>query len=65
MLSRRPFGALIAPIPAPCREHRQHEDPAIAQQVVIDTEIVLAGFLGRVNDVELDGPTAALVPRWH
>jgi len=53
-----PVGKLIAAIPAPRGDHRQHEDPALAQQVPIDTRIVLADFFGRMGEVEFDRPTA-------
>jgi hypothetical protein len=54
-----PVWELVAPIPAPRRDHRQHEDPAIAQQVQIDTRIVPADFVGRMGEVEFDRSTAA------
>ena len=50
---------LVAPIPAPRRDHRQHEDPALAQQVLVDIRIVIADLVGRVGEVELDGSPAA------
>ena len=53
-----PVGELVASIPAPRCDHRQHEDPALAQQVLIDTRIVLTDFLGRMGEVEFDRPTA-------
>jgi hypothetical protein len=49
---------LVASIPAPRCDHRQHEDPALAQQVLIDTRIVLADLFGRMGEVEFDRPTA-------
>jgi hypothetical protein len=49
---------LVASIPAPRRDHRQHEDPALAQQVLIDTRIVLADLFWRMGEVEFDRPTA-------
>ena len=48
----------VASIPAPGGDHRQHEDPAFAQQVLIDTLVVTGDFFGRVSEVELNGPTA-------
>ena len=45
-------GELVASIPAPRCDHRQHEDPALAQQVVIDIRIVLADFFGRMGEIE-------------
>ena len=53
-----PIGELVASLPAPRCDHRQHEDPALAQHAVIDTRIVLADFLGRMGEVEFDRPTA-------
>ena len=53
-----PIGELVVSIPAPRSDHRQHEDPARAQQLLIDTRIVRADFLGRVGEVEFDRPAA-------
>ena len=53
-----PVWELVASIPAPGCDHRQHEDPALAQQVLIDTPIVLADRFGRMGEVEFDRPTA-------
>ncbi len=52
-----PVGELVASIPAPRGDHRQHEDPALAQQAAIDTRIVLADFFGRMGEVEFHRPT--------
>jgi hypothetical protein len=49
---------LVVSVPAPRCDHRQHEDPALAQQVLIDTRIVLADFFGCMGEVEFDRPTA-------
>src|SRR5215471_18887098 len=54
-----PVGELVASIPAPRCNHRQHEDPALAQQALIDTRIVLTDLFGRMGEVEFDRPTAA------
>jgi hypothetical protein len=54
-----PVRELVASVPAPRCDHRQHENPALAQQVLIDTRIVLADFFGRMGEVEFDRPTAA------
>ena len=56
--SSAPVRELVASIPAPRGDHRQHEDPALAQQVLIDARIVLADFFGRMGEVEFDRPTA-------
>jgi hypothetical protein len=53
-----PVWELVASIPAPRCDHRQHEDPALAQQVLMDTRIVLADLFGRMGEVEFDRPTA-------
>ena len=53
-----PVWELVASIPAPRCDHRQHEDPALAQQALIDTRIVLADFFGRMGEVEFDRATA-------
>jgi len=49
---------LVASFPAPGCDHRQHEDLALAQQVMINTLIVSADFFWRMREVELDGSTA-------
>ena len=53
-----PIGKLIVSIPAPCGDHRQHEEPALAQQGSLDTRIVRADCFGRMGEVEFDRPTA-------
>ena len=53
-----PVGKLVTSIPAPRSGHRQHENPALAQQVMIDTRIV--DFFGRMGEVEFHRPTATL-----
>ena len=60
-----PVWELVASIPAPGCDHRQHQDPALAQQVVINTRIVLAHFFGRMGEVEFDRPTATPVSYTH
>src|SRR5215472_7667246 len=52
------IGELVASIPAPRGDHRQHEQPALAQQVVIDPWIVLADFFGHMGEVEFNRSTA-------
>src|SRR5215475_645414 len=54
-----PVWELVASIPAPRCNHRQHEDPALAQQALIDTRIVLTDFFGRMGEVEFNRSTAA------
>jgi hypothetical protein len=49
---------LVAAIPAPACDHRQHEDLTLAQQVMINSRIVPADFFGRMSEVELDRSTA-------
>src|SRR5215212_4966642 len=53
-----PVWELVASIPTPGCDHRQHEDPALAQQVLIDTRIVLTDLFGGMGEVEFDRPTA-------
>jgi hypothetical protein len=50
---------LVAAIPAPRRDHRQHEDPALALQGLVDVRIVLADFFWRMGEVEFNRPAAA------
>jgi hypothetical protein len=50
-----PIGELVVSVPAPRCDHGEHEDPALREQVLIGCRVVLAGFLGRMGDVELDG----------
>src|SRR6266498_2638791 len=40
------------------RNHREHENPALADQLLISVRIVRAHRFGRVGDVELDRPAA-------
>jgi hypothetical protein len=49
---------LVASIPAPCCDHRQHEHPALAEQVLIRTWILPADFFGRMGEVEFDRSAA-------
>ena len=49
---------MVVSIPTPRCDHRKHEDPALAKQVLIDSRIVLADFFGGMGEVELDRPTA-------
>ena len=51
-----PIGELVASFPAPRCDHRQHQDSALAQQVLIDARIVLADLFGCMGKVEFDGP---------
>ena len=52
-------GELVAEIPPPRSDHRQDEDPALFQQVLIDAGVVPADFVGRVSEIELDRSVAA------
>jgi len=54
-----PVRQLVVCVPAPGRVHRQHEDPAVVQQVVVDTRVVVADSFRRMGEVELDRSTAA------
>ncbi|HSH81694.1 MAG TPA: hypothetical protein VLA19_24470, partial [Herpetosiphonaceae bacterium] len=53
-----PVRELVLSIPTPRCDHRQHQNPALAKQVLISVRIVLAHLFGRMDDVELDGSTA-------
>src|SRR3712207_217349 len=52
-----PVRELVTRLPAPRRDHRQHQDPALAQQVRIDTRIVLSDLFRCMSEVELDRST--------
>ena len=51
------IGELVVSIPAPGRDHRKHEDPALAKQALINSWIVFADVLGCMGKVEFDRPT--------
>jgi hypothetical protein len=53
-----PVRELVLSIPPPRCDHRQHQNPALAKQVLISVPIVRAHLVGRMDDVELDGSTA-------
>ena len=53
-----PVRELVLSIPTPRCDHRQHQNPARAQPVVISARIVLTHRFGRVGNVELDRPAA-------
>jgi hypothetical protein len=53
-----PVRELVVSIPAPRCDHRKHEDPALAKQILINSRIVFADFFGRMGDVELDRSAA-------
>ena len=52
-----PVRELVAQIPAPRGDHRENEDPALAEQFSISVRIALADRFGHMGEVELDGPT--------
>src|SRR5215472_8335697 len=54
-----PVRELVVSIPAPRCDHREHEDPTLAKQVLIGCRVILTDFLGRMRDVELDRSAAA------
>jgi len=54
-----PVRELVAWIPAPRCDHGKNEDPALAEQFLINARIALADRLGHVCEVEFDWPTAA------
>jgi hypothetical protein len=49
---------LVISIPTPGCDHRQRQNPALAQQVVVSAWIVRAHLFRHMGDVELDRPTA-------
>src|SRR5437868_5121421 len=49
---------LVTELPAPRCDHRKHEDPAFAKQILINSRIVLADLFWRMGDVELDRSAA-------
>ena len=53
-----PVRELVVSIPTPGCDHRQHQNPALAQQVLISAWIVCAHLFRHMGDVELDRPTA-------
>ena len=53
-----PVRELVVSIPAPGCDHRKHEDPALAKQVLIHRRIVFADVFGCMGDVELDRSAA-------
>ena len=56
--ARCPVRELVVSVPAPRRDHREHEVPALAHERSISTRVALAHVLGRMGQVELDGATA-------
>jgi hypothetical protein len=50
---------LVVSIPAPRRDHRKHQDPALAEQLTVNVRIPLADILGDMGEIEFDRPTAA------
>src|ERR1700760_1256242 len=53
-----PVRELVVPVPAPRGDHGQDEDPALAQQLLIDARVVLADLFGGMGEVEFDRPPA-------
>jgi len=54
-----PIRELIADVPAPGRDHRKHESPALREQNLIGAWIARADLLWHVGNVELDRAAAA------
>ena len=50
---------LVVRIATPRRDHREHEQPTLAEQSLIGVAIALADIFGRMGDVELDRSPAA------
>ena len=53
-----PVGELVVSIPAPCCDHRKHQDPTFAEQLMIDAPVEHAHLFGHVGEIELDRPAA-------
>ncbi len=53
-----PIGELVVSIPAPGRDHRKLENPALAKQALINSWIVFANVLGCMGNVKLDRSAA-------
>lgn len=53
-----PVRELVVSIPAPRCDHGKHEDPALAEQVLISSRIVLADLFGHMGEVEFARATA-------
>lgn len=51
------IGQLVVSIPAPSRDHRKHQDPALTKQVLINTRVVFADILRCMGNVKLDRAT--------
>ncbi len=49
---------MVVAIPTPRYDHREHQNPALAKQVLISVPVVLAHLFGRMDDVELDRSAA-------
>jgi hypothetical protein len=54
-----PVRELIADVPAPGSDHREHEPPALREQDLIDARIARADLLRHVGNIKLDGSAAA------
>ena len=53
-----PVGELVVSIPAPCCDHRKHQDPAFAEQLLIGAPVEPAHLFGHVGEIELDRSAA-------
>ena len=53
-----PVRELVVSIPAPRCDHGKHQDPALAEQLMVNTRIALADLFGHMGEVEFDRPTA-------
>ena len=53
-----PVRELVVSIPAPRCDHGKHEDPALAEQLMVNIRIALADLFGHMGEVEFDRPTA-------
>jgi hypothetical protein len=50
---------LVVSIPPPRCDHRQFEHPALAEKLLIGVRVMPANLLGRMSDVEFNGPATA------
>jgi len=53
-----PVRELVAWIPAPRRDHRKNEDPALEEQLLISVRTAPADLFGYMGEVEFHWPTA-------
>ena len=52
-------GELVVSVPPPRGDHRQHQSSTLAEEILIDPQVVPAYVLGHVRHIKLNGATAA------